>query len=286
MFFGVFLAPIFAIILFNTVVFVLVIRVLLVHSRRKIVDAKDAQKYKATLKTLISIAGVMLMFGLSWLFGAFTIGAASPAFQWLFVIFNAGQGFYLFVFFCVIGKDARDEWLNLFSCVKPKKPMSMHSKGYSSGTIRKAARSGSTKETLISRGRSRTMMLSAGLQEEAKSDSTFNNSEIELSHMSTHHPTLESVAEETVIANGMVTSSEHGSQIKLVGDEALDGIPESPPDLQVPPHILARLQGPYYSMHREDSMPTDLTQLTQAEIVSDGDYEASISDESDESTKL
>ena len=45
--FGVFLGPIFAIILFNIVVFVLVVRVLLKHSKRKTVQASEKKKYKS-----------------------------------------------------------------------------------------------------------------------------------------------------------------------------------------------------------------------------------------------
>ena len=116
-FFGLFLVPIFVVIMINLVIFVLVIRVLLKHNRRRAakVDTSKSKVYKATLKTLISISGVMLLFGLTWLFGALTIGSASPAFQWMFVIFNTLQGFFLFVFFCIIGKDAREEWIHFLT---------------------------------------------------------------------------------------------------------------------------------------------------------------------------
>ncbi len=103
----------------NLVIFILVIRVLLKHNhnRRKKdkVDSRETEVYKVTLRTLISVSSVMLLFGLTWLFGAFTVGAASPAFQWMFVIFNTLQGFFLFVFFCIIGKDAREEWIDFFA---------------------------------------------------------------------------------------------------------------------------------------------------------------------------
>ena len=91
-FFGMFLGPILALVLFNTVVLVLVIRVLIKHSVRKLKDKEDKEKVQGTFKTLISVASIMLMFGLQWLFGALTIAEASTAFQWLFVIFSTLQG--------------------------------------------------------------------------------------------------------------------------------------------------------------------------------------------------
>ena len=121
MFFGVFLGPILALVLLNTIVFVLVIRVLVKHSARKLKDANNAKKLQGTFKTLISIMSIMFMFGLQWLFGALTIAQASLAFQWLFVIFSTLQGFFLFLFFVVLGKETRDEWLNVFTCGKRKK---------------------------------------------------------------------------------------------------------------------------------------------------------------------
>ena len=76
---------------------------------------------KVAIRLLVSIASVMFLFGLTWLFGAFTVigfgdARASTAFQVLFVILNAFQGFFIFLFFCVFSRDARDAWLQLLSC--------------------------------------------------------------------------------------------------------------------------------------------------------------------------
>ena len=111
-FFVTFLAPIFALLLFNVVMFILAVRVLVIHSMKK------KKSVKSTIKTMISIVGIMVMFGLTWLFGALTVtgfgsAAASVAFQVLFVILNAFQGFFIFLFFCVFSKDARESWLEL-----------------------------------------------------------------------------------------------------------------------------------------------------------------------------
>ena len=116
--FGVFLGPLFAILLFNTVIFVLIAGVLIRYTKRKIEKDKELQKntFRTTIKAMISIGSVMIMFGLSWLFGALTIDKGSIVFQWFFVILNTLQGFFLFMFFCIIGSDAREELKNFFTC--------------------------------------------------------------------------------------------------------------------------------------------------------------------------
>ena len=65
---------------------------------------------------MISIMGVMALFGLTWVFGALTVREASTAFQFLFAIFNSLQGFFIFLFFCVFGKEGRELWLQMLCC--------------------------------------------------------------------------------------------------------------------------------------------------------------------------
>ena len=119
-FFGAFLGPIFAILIVNVVMFVLVIGVIIRHTRSKLVRTKEQMKKRTAIRLIISIAGIMFLFGLTWLFGALTVtgfgsATAFTAFQVLFVICNAFQGFFIFLFFCVFNKDARDLWIELLS---------------------------------------------------------------------------------------------------------------------------------------------------------------------------
>ena len=119
-FFGAFLGPIFAILLFNIVIFIMVIRVLIKHTWNAHGHTKEKMNKKIIARLLVSIVGVMFLFGLTWLFGALTVigfgdARASTAFQVLFVICNAFQGFFIFLFFCVFSTDARDSWLELLS---------------------------------------------------------------------------------------------------------------------------------------------------------------------------
>ncbi len=117
MFWGAFLGPIFAILLFNTVVFVIVVIILVRHTRSAHGRMKEQQnQQKTTIRLLVSIIGIMSLFGLSWFFAALTVREASTAFQFLFTIFNSLQGFFIFLFFCVLSKDARELWKEVFSC--------------------------------------------------------------------------------------------------------------------------------------------------------------------------
>ena len=116
-FFGAYLAPIFAILLFNAVVFIAVIGVLIKHSRKRMGNQEQASRL-AVVRLMIRIMGVMTLFGLTWVFGALTVREASTAFQILFAIFNSLQGFFIFLFFCVFGKEGRELWLQVLCCGK------------------------------------------------------------------------------------------------------------------------------------------------------------------------
>ena len=144
-FFGAFLGPIFAILIVNVVIFVLVIGVLVKHTLDKLDRTREKMNIKTAIRLFISLAGIMFLFGLTWLFGALTVTAlgdttASTAFQILFVICNAFQGFFLFFFLCVFDKDARKFWLELLSCGRyQSKPLHSSQVKYtrSGGTLEK-----------------------------------------------------------------------------------------------------------------------------------------------------
>ena len=109
------MGPIFAILLFNTIIFVIVISVLTKQIRKKYAT-KDHANQKIAVRLMISTMGVMALFGLTWVFGALTVHNASTAFQFLFAIFNSLQGFFIFLFFCVFGKEAKTFWLQVLCC--------------------------------------------------------------------------------------------------------------------------------------------------------------------------
>ena len=115
-FFGAFLGPIFAILVFNAVIFVIVVVVLLRHSMNRRGRTKEQMSTAKAIHLLIGIMGVMVLFGLTWVLAALTISGASLVFQIPFAAFNSLQGFFLFLFFCVFSEDARDFWRQVFSC--------------------------------------------------------------------------------------------------------------------------------------------------------------------------
>ena len=120
-FFAAFLGPIMAVVVFNCVIFVMVIIVLIRHKRRsKQSGLKSSEGGGSIIRLMISVTGIMSLFGLTWIFGALTVDKASLAFQVIFVILNSLQGFFIFLFLCVSGRDARELWLELLCCGRYK----------------------------------------------------------------------------------------------------------------------------------------------------------------------
>ena len=83
---------------------------------------QQGMKKETAIRLVISISGIMFLFGLTWLFGALTITirAVNLLFQVLFVVFNSLQGFFIFLFFCVFNKEGRDFWKEVLSCGRYK----------------------------------------------------------------------------------------------------------------------------------------------------------------------
>ena len=117
-FWGAFLAPILAVMVFNVVIFIWVIVVLVRHTRGTAARKKEAVGNKTIIRLMISISGVMFLFGLTWLFAILTFSAPGlrETFQALFTVFNSFQGFFIFLFFCVFSKEAREYWKEVLSC--------------------------------------------------------------------------------------------------------------------------------------------------------------------------
>lgn len=115
------MAPVALVIIFNTIMFVLGVRVLIKSTRQKAIQGNNRKNTKTTIKLIVGICGVMIMFGLAWAFGILTVNVASKTFQYLFVIFNVFQGFYFFVFICLLGKDGRNFWFDLLKLKSFKK---------------------------------------------------------------------------------------------------------------------------------------------------------------------
>ena len=126
-FFGAFLGPILLVIVFNTVIYSLVIRVLVKHTiQKKRIDFKKSSfTVLEVIKLILSICGIMFLFGLTWIFAIFTFISPnrdiSFALQFVFAFFNAFQGFWICLFFVFLNSEARESWKALiFPCAKKK----------------------------------------------------------------------------------------------------------------------------------------------------------------------
>ena len=111
--FGVFAGPIFAMVLFNSVMFVCILTVFIRHKRQRM----QKNTFRSTMKSFVGITGVMVLFGLSWLFGALTFNSvARMGFSYIFTIFNAFQGCFLFLSLVVWSEEGRSLWLSVITC--------------------------------------------------------------------------------------------------------------------------------------------------------------------------
>ena len=116
MFWLAFFGPILAVILVNSVMFIIVIVILVRQKQRKLSREKKPVDLKTFIRPMISLAGIMILFGIAWLFAALAIIGKEEIRQpneVLFVVFNSLQGFFIFVFFCIINKEVRESWSKL-----------------------------------------------------------------------------------------------------------------------------------------------------------------------------
>lgn len=88
------------------------------HTRDTASRQGKAVSNKTILRLLISISGVMLLFGLTWTFAilTFSVIGLRETFQILFVIFNSFQGFFIFIFVCILNKEVLESWWEIISC--------------------------------------------------------------------------------------------------------------------------------------------------------------------------
>ncbi|XP_038044290.1 uncharacterized protein LOC119718928 [Patiria miniata] len=102
------------ILLFNVVVFVLVLRKL-TCSASKIKDTSEGNsKRTKVVKRLQNMASVSVLLGLTWVFGLLSIfDASSFAFQWIFAVVNSLQGLLIFLLFVVRQEKIREHVSNL-----------------------------------------------------------------------------------------------------------------------------------------------------------------------------
>lgn len=128
---------------------------------------------------MISISGVMFLFGLTWLFAilTFSVTGFRETFQILFTVFNSLQGLFIFIFFCIFNKEALESWKELLSCGKYRSALLHPSQAkYSSSAATKKTKQIYTRSTGITAS-------SGGKYSSELSKSDYNSSTITKSNI-------------------------------------------------------------------------------------------------------
>ena len=103
-----FLAPVLLILLLNSIAFVLILHSLL-SSGSKITSDRKVTGFQQFRRG----ATVLILLGLTWLFGVLAISDAKIVSQYLFCIFNSLQGLFVFVFYCVFSSENRKRYKSI-----------------------------------------------------------------------------------------------------------------------------------------------------------------------------
>ena len=109
-FFVAFLGPILLVLVFNLIIFIVVI-VVLVRNVTKRSKGSNTGVQLSAFQLMLNITGVAFLFGIMWIFGVLTVVNKHQAFQIMFTVVNAFQGFFIFVFCCVLNKDVRSAYV-------------------------------------------------------------------------------------------------------------------------------------------------------------------------------
>ncbi|KAK3105819.1 hypothetical protein FSP39_006407 [Pinctada imbricata] len=111
-----FLLPVGLIIIINFIVFFMVLNNIL--RRPKGLQSNQSDRKKAMINLRASVSVVVIL-GLTWIFGFLSIYDARLPFQYIFTILNVFQGFFIFILFVAREKAFRDGFKKV-CCSKPK----------------------------------------------------------------------------------------------------------------------------------------------------------------------
>ncbi|XP_070568344.1 adhesion G-protein coupled receptor G6-like isoform X2 [Ptychodera flava] len=118
-----FLIPVGIILIFNFVVYFLVLHQICGLNSRKLTTS---QRYTTVAQVRAAMC-VMVLLGLTWAMAVFAINEVSLVVNYLFAIFNSLQGLFIFIFHCLLKTDIRKQWRKTFCCTE-----AYHSSGSSS----------------------------------------------------------------------------------------------------------------------------------------------------------
>ncbi|XP_077861448.1 uncharacterized protein LOC144341642 [Saccoglossus kowalevskii] len=104
-----FIGPVLAIILINTVILILVIRVFMTLKANA--DKSEAQRIRTGIRAILMLQPLL---GISWLFGLFSVNKHTIVFQYLFVLCNSLQGLFIFICHCLTNDEVRAIFLKKY----------------------------------------------------------------------------------------------------------------------------------------------------------------------------
>ena len=110
------MSPCCLILFINSIVFILVTRVIAKPPKNK--SGRLANKHQQVTITVAQVRGaaaVMVLLGITWVFGVFAFGRAKVIFQYVFCVTNSLQGFFIFLVRCLLFPEARAAWTLLLT---------------------------------------------------------------------------------------------------------------------------------------------------------------------------
>ncbi|XP_028411932.1 adhesion G-protein coupled receptor G6-like [Dendronephthya gigantea] len=182
-FFVSFLTPTVLIIIGNIVAFCFIIRSM-VTSGAKVTSDKKTTGYQQARRGI----AIMVLLGLTWLFGILTIGDAKLVFQYLFCIFNTLQGLFVFIFFVVLPTGTRRQLKKLGKRVSysNRRNLKLQNLGEDSSQFNKNVYSNdittSTSGALVSTSQNPTLAHPA-IEKPLKSASDFDEGNEDIDHV-------------------------------------------------------------------------------------------------------
>ncbi|XP_030253845.1 adhesion G-protein coupled receptor G2-like, partial [Sparus aurata] len=87
-------------------------------ARIKKQNPQNQSPNRGVMTDMRSIAGLIILLGLTWGFALFAWGPLNLPFIYLFTIFNTLQGFLVFVFHCAVKENVRRQWRTYLCCGK------------------------------------------------------------------------------------------------------------------------------------------------------------------------